>query len=50
MVALDFNRAYHPTCVVNPTYSCPIPPPQNTLELAVTAGERFPDETGASGS
>ena len=45
-VALDFNRAYHPTCVVNPSFSCPIPPPQNTLDLAVTAGERFPEASG----
>ncbi|WP_218830459.1 DUF1684 domain-containing protein [Rubrivirga marina] len=40
--ALDFNRAYHPYCVYNPTYSCPLPPPENRLELAVTAGERYP--------
>ena len=46
VVALDFNRAYHPTCVVNPTYSCPISPPQNTLELAIEAGERFPEANG----
>lgn len=40
--ALDLNRAYHPYCVYDPTYSCPLPPPENTLELAVTAGERLP--------
>ncbi len=45
-IALDFNRAYHPTCVVNPSFSCPIPPPQNTLRFAVTAGERFPEASG----
>jgi uncharacterized protein (DUF1684 family) len=39
---LDFNRAYHPYCVYNPLYSCPIPPGENRLGLAVTAGERFP--------
>ena len=38
---IDFNQAYHPTCVYTPTFSCPIPPPENTLEVAVTAGERF---------
>lgn len=42
-IALDFNRAYHPTCVVDPSFSCPLPPPQNALEMAVTAGERFPE-------
>jgi uncharacterized protein (DUF1684 family) len=41
--ALDFNRAYHPYCVYNASYSCPLPPPENTLSLAVTAGERLPD-------
>ena len=40
--ALDLNRAYHPYCVYNPSYSCPLPPAENTLELAVTAGERYP--------
>ncbi len=39
--ALDFNRAYHPYCVYSDAYSCPLPPPENTLALAVTAGERL---------
>ncbi len=39
--ALDLNRSYHPYCVYNPSYSCPLPPAENTLELAVTAGERL---------
>ena len=42
--ALDLNRAYHPYCVYNVTYSCPLPPAENRLELAVTAGERVPGE------
>ena len=41
--ALDLNRAYHPYCVYNVSYSCPLPPAENRLELAVTAGERLPD-------
>ncbi len=41
--ALDFNRAYHPYCVYDVTWTCPLPPPENTLEVAVTAGERLPD-------
>ena len=40
--ALDLNRAYHPYCVYDPSYSCPLPPPENRLELEVTAGERLP--------
>ncbi|HIG73557.1 MAG TPA: DUF1684 domain-containing protein [Bacteroidetes bacterium] len=50
VVRLDFNRAYHPTCVVNPSYSCPIPPPQNTLPLLLQAGERYPETAAASGA
>ena len=41
---LDLNRAYHPSCVYDPSYSCPIPPRENTLDLAVTAGERLPGD------
>jgi len=38
---LDFNRAYHPFCVYNPTYDCPIPPKENRLTIAIRAGERL---------
>lgn len=37
---VDFNTAYNPYCVYNPTYSCPIPPEQNDLQVAVKAGVR----------
>ena len=37
---LDFNRAYHPFCVFNPTYECPIPPRENRLPVPIKAGER----------
>jgi len=40
---LDFNRAYHPSCVYNPTYLCPYPPAENRLTVAVRAGERLAD-------
>lgn len=46
LVALDFNRAYHPYCVYAPEFSCPLPPPENTLGLKVEAGERFAPEAG----
>ena len=39
-VRLDFNRAYNPPCAFNNFATCPLPPPQNKLPLAVTAGER----------
>ena len=36
---LDFNRAYHPFCVFNPTYDCPVPPRENRMAVPVRAGE-----------
>jgi len=40
---LDFNQAYHPSCVYNPGYICPYPPSENRLPIAIRAGERLPD-------
>lgn len=40
-VILDFNTAYHPYCVYNMEYTCPIPPPENTLDARIEAGERL---------
>jgi uncharacterized protein len=37
---LDFNLAYNPYCAYNTNYSCPIPPAQNSLKVAVRAGEK----------
>ena len=42
---LDFNRAYHPFCLFNPTYDCPIPPRENRLAMPIRAGEKL----GAAG-
>ncbi len=39
-VAVDFNRAYNPPCVFTDFATCPLPPPENRLDLAVTAGEK----------
>ena len=36
---LDFNRAYHPFCLYNATYDCPVPPRENRLPLPIRAGE-----------
>jgi len=38
-VILDFNRAVNPPCAYTAFATCPLPPPQNALALAVTAGE-----------
>lgn len=40
-VWVDFNMAYNPYCAYNAEYSCPIPPKQNHLPVAIKAGERY---------
>jgi uncharacterized protein len=45
---LDFNRAYHPFCVFNSSYDCPIPPRENRLTLPVRAGEKLAAATTRS--
>jgi uncharacterized protein (DUF1684 family) len=37
-IIIDFNKAYNPYCAYNHTYSCPIPPKENTLNIAIEAG------------
>ncbi len=39
--ALDFNLAYHPSCVYDPRYSCPLTPAENRLPVRIEAGERL---------
>ncbi len=39
-VTLDFNLAYSPWCAYNANYSCTLPPAENVLPVAVTAGEK----------
>ena len=43
--ALDFNLAYHPSCVYDPIYSCPLTPAENRLPVRIEAGERLPAES-----
>jgi uncharacterized protein len=38
-VTLDFNQAYNPPCAFTPYATCPLPPKQNRLPVAVEAGE-----------
>ncbi|MGC2485546.1 MAG: DUF1684 domain-containing protein [Acidimicrobiales bacterium] len=42
LVVLDFNRARNLPCAYTPFATCPLPPPQNRLSLAIEAGERAP--------
>lgn len=41
-VTLDFNLAYNPYCAYNDNYTCPKPPAENHLEIAIEAGEQSP--------
>jgi uncharacterized protein (DUF1684 family) len=40
-VTIDFNYAYHPSCVYSPRWACPLAPPENRLPVPVRAGERL---------
>lgn len=40
-IMLDFNYAYHPSCVHDDRWSCPLAPPENWLSVEVRAGERL---------
>ncbi len=40
MYDLDFNRAYNPFCAYSESYSCPVPPEENRLAVAIRAGEK----------
>jgi uncharacterized protein (DUF1684 family) len=38
-VVLDFNKAENPPCAFTEFATCPLPPPQNQLDIAIRAGE-----------
>lgn len=37
---IDFNKAYNPPCAFSTFTTCQLPPAQNQLDIAVTAGEK----------
>ena len=37
---IDFNLAYNPYCAYGDGWSCPLPPAENVLGVAIEAGER----------
>lgn len=37
---VDFNKAYNPPCAFTPYATCPLPPKQNILPVAINAGEK----------
>ena len=42
---LDFNYAYHPSCVQNSIWSCPLAPQENWLTIPIEGGERLPESS-----
>jgi hypothetical protein len=38
---VDFNKAYSPPCAFTPYATCPLPPRQNILPVAIEAGEQY---------
>ncbi|WP_087873223.1 DUF1684 domain-containing protein [Arthrobacter globiformis] len=46
-VILDFNRAVNLPCAYTDLATCPLPPSENRLEVAIEAGEQIPHERQA---
>ena len=40
LTVVDFNKSYNPPCVFTHYATCPLPPPENRLDLTITAGEK----------
>ena len=38
-LVLDFNFSYHPSCVWDPQWACPLAPRENHMDVRVEAGE-----------
>ena len=47
-VTLDFNRAVNLPCAYTDLATCPLPPAENRLPVAIEAGEQIPHERQAS--
>ena len=41
-LAIDFNFAYNPSCAYDPSWSCPLAQPGNTVREEIPVGERMP--------
>lgn len=40
-VVIDFNKAFNPPCAFSTYATCPLPPRENILPVAIEAGERY---------
>lgn len=43
-ILIDFNDAYSPYCAYSPEFACPLPPKENTMKVAILAGEKYQAE------
>lgn len=43
-LVLDFNFSYHPSCVWDDRWSCPLAPPGNRIPIEIRAGERLTEQ------
>jgi uncharacterized protein (DUF1684 family) len=41
-LVVDFNFAYNPSCAYDPSWSCPLAQPGNTVREEIPVGERMP--------
>lgn len=39
-LVIDFNYSFNPSCAYNPRWHCPLSPRENTLPVAIRAGEK----------
>lgn len=46
-IILDFNKAINPPCAFTDHATCPLPPPENRLQLRIEAGEKVPEFKGS---
>ncbi|WP_213813667.1 DUF1684 domain-containing protein [Glaciihabitans sp. dw_435] len=49
-VVVDFNRSTNLPCAYTDFATCPLPPAENRLAVAITAGEKIPTERGGAAS
>ena len=40
-ITIDFNNSYNPLCAYNESYSCPLVPKENFLDVSVKAGVKY---------
>jgi uncharacterized protein (DUF1684 family) len=48
-VVVDLNFLYHPSCAYDPTWTCPLAPTGNVLDLEVPVGELVPNSSPLRG-